>query len=48
MGLFGKYFDRWFNPNKGHEGLEQARAALSTSCARLRRGNCVLLFPEGG
>ena len=46
MGLFGKYFDRWFNPIKVTKGSSKAGGVIDIM-RRLRRGNCVLLFPEG-
>ena len=46
MGLFGKYFDRWFNPIKVTKGSSKAGGVMDIM-RRLRRGNCVLLFAEG-
>ena len=46
MGLFGKYFDRWFNPIKVTKGTSKAGGVVDIM-RRLRRGSAVLLFPEG-
>lgn len=46
MGLFGKYFDRWFDPIKVTKGASKAGGVMDIM-RRLRRGSCVLLFPEG-
>ena len=46
MGLFGRYFDRWFAPIKVTKGTSKTGGVMDI-LRRLRRGNCVLLFPEG-
>ena len=46
MGLFGKYFDRWFDPIKVTKGTSKAGGVMEIM-RRLRRGGTVLLFPEG-
>ena len=46
MGLFGKYFDRWFNPIKVTKGSSKTGGVIDIM-RRLRHGGCVLLFPEG-
>ena len=46
MGLFGKLFDRWFNPIKVTKGSSKAGGVMDIM-RRLRHGSTVLLFPEG-
>ncbi len=46
MGFFGKAFGAWFNPITVTKGRSKTAGALDI-IRRMRRGNCVLLFPEG-
>ena len=46
MGLFGRLFERWFDPIKVTKGSSKAGGVIDIM-RRLRRGNCVLLFCEG-
>ncbi len=50
--LFSKPFPRWFFTTLGHipveRGSQNARASLTAAQAKLRAGECVGIFPEGG
>lgn len=50
--LFSKPFPRWFFTTLGHipvqRGSQHARASLTVAQAKLRAGECVGIFPEGG
>ena len=46
MGLFGRLFERWFDPIKVTKGSSKTGGVIDIM-RRLRRGNCVLLFCEG-
>ena len=50
--LFSKPFPRWFFTTLGHipvqRGSQYARASLTVAQAKLRDGECVGIFPEGG